>query len=80
MHCPDEQTLTSFADGELAPGEADDVGRHVARCPACAEFLQEQRQLDALGRMALTLIPVTPLSSTVGSEAWNSRDLKSRPH
>ncbi len=21
-----------------------------------------------------------PLSSTVGSEAWNSRDLKSRPH
>ncbi len=23
---------------------------------------------------------VEPLSSTVGSEAWNSRDLKSRPH
>ncbi len=24
--------------------------------------------------------PLIQLSSTVGSEAWNSRDLKSRPH
>ncbi len=36
---------------------------------------------DALGRISQLVSAVKEyLSSTVGSEAWNSRDLKSRPH
>ncbi len=36
---------------------------------------------DDLPRWRASIRPdLTVLSSTVGSEAWNSRDLKSRPH
>jgi hypothetical protein len=60
MHCPDERTLTAFTDGELAPSQAGDVEQHLAGCRACAEAVQDLRQLNALGRSALALIPVTP--------------------
>ncbi len=42
------------------------------------------RRLSAEGAFSQAFVPILAeyrsLSSTVGSEAWNSRDLKSRPH
>lgn len=64
MVCPDEQTLTAFADGELPPGQAADVERHLAGCRACTECVQDVRQLTTLGRSALARIPVTPARRT----------------
>ncbi len=46
-------------------------GRSTRQVASMAQKLSERIKQD-LGR--------TVLSSTVGSEAWNSRDLKSRPH
>jgi anti-sigma factor RsiW len=65
MGCPDEQTLTAFADGELPPRQAADVEQHLTGCQACAEAVQDLGQLNALGRSALTRIPVTAARRTL---------------
>ncbi len=43
-------------------------------------FVQDMIASVDLSRRPFTLKGDSGLSSTVGSEAWNSRDLKSRPH
>ncbi len=41
-----EDLLTSYADGELEPGQKDLVDRHVRACPGCAALLSALLSTD----------------------------------
>lgn len=56
MACPEyEVRIADWVEGELPPEEAVPLGRHLEGCPACAEFAQQLRGLDA--RLTRTLGP-----------------------
>lgn len=63
MSCPDPQTISAFADGELEAKEAADVERHVAQCANCRESIEEMRWLEQRGRAALEAIEVGEAAS-----------------
>jgi hypothetical protein len=44
---PDSRTLSDFADGELPAEQARNVGRHVAGCSRCRDFVWSCRRIDA---------------------------------
>jgi hypothetical protein len=44
MNCPSDGTLRTFVDGEVAGGEMDAAGQHVASCEACRLRLQSLRE------------------------------------
>src|SRR5688572_10420459 len=58
MPCPDQETLCAFTDASLSPAEIGEVSAHLAQCRTCCEFVEEMRQVDALGRAALEKVPV----------------------
>lgn len=35
-HCPDEETLAAFADGNLLPEEIARIEEHLAQCAKCS--------------------------------------------
>ena len=49
-HCPDEETLSAYLDGQLPRDQAAAVEGHVSECAACAATLDEMRRLDDLVR------------------------------
>lgn len=42
-----EHLCVRWADGDLAPGEQVEFGRHLAACPACAADVEAQRRVRA---------------------------------
>jgi hypothetical protein len=59
MLCPDNKSLSAFADGELEAATAAEVQEHLSICSACRRFVEEMRELDAWGRSSLRAIAVT---------------------
>jgi len=57
--CPDQLSLSAFADGELEAARAAEIADHVATCAACRTFVDELHQVDAWGRSSLGAIKVT---------------------
>ena len=64
MLCPDQESLSAFADGELQPAQAAEIQEHVRTCAACRGFVDELRELDAWGRASLGVITVTTRSTS----------------
>ncbi len=62
MSCPDQESLSAFADGELEAGRVAEVRAHLSTCAACQRFVEEIRELDALGQSSVREIIVTPVS------------------
>ena len=58
MSCPDHQTISAFADGELELAQAAEVERHIAQCASCRQLAEELRWVDDRGRAALRAIHV----------------------
>jgi anti-sigma factor RsiW len=58
MCCPDHQTISAFADGELEAGQAAEVERHIAKCSSCRQLVEELQWLADCGRGALSAIHV----------------------
>ena len=44
--CENERQLSAYHDGELAPAEAAELERHLARCDACAAELRKLRAMS----------------------------------
>ncbi len=75
--------VDAFAPREiLYPASTESVIMQTfgAACPASPTLFEGNGSPVSAGSGSFTLTPLDDLSSTVGSEAWNSRDLKSRPH
>jgi hypothetical protein len=49
--CVPRKVLSRYVDGDLAEAEAEEVRRHVAECPVCAEGLEEMRAVDKAIRL-----------------------------
>ena len=60
MACPDHETLSAFADNEVAAPEAVEIERHLSTCAACRQFVAGLRELDVWGRSSLPAIKVPP--------------------
>ncbi len=76
-------TVTVTVDGYAADSDhAAVVGftDDYTTCAASTFKWSQPKFFDTTATRTWTLYNFEPLSSTVGSEAWNSRDLKSRPH
>ena len=58
MSCPDQESLSAFADCELEVAEIAAIESHLAVCAACREFVNEMRRLDNYGRASLRAISV----------------------
>jgi anti-sigma factor RsiW len=48
MAHPFERELSAYIDGELAPGEAEEMRRHVATCPPCQARMEALRETKRL--------------------------------
>ncbi|MCD6405891.1 MAG: zf-HC2 domain-containing protein [Planctomycetes bacterium] len=49
MYCEERDNLAAFLDGELEPGEAERLRRHIEGCAECREYLALlKRSYDAL--------------------------------
>ena len=57
-HCPDEETLSAYLDGQLPRDQAAAVEGHVSECAACAAALDEMRRLEDLVRSTTAPPPV----------------------
>ena len=60
MTCPDHETLSAFADGEVEAARAAETEQHLATCASCRQFVAEMRELDAWGRSSLRAIKAPP--------------------
>jgi anti-sigma factor RsiW len=60
MTCPDHETLSAFADGEVAAPGAVEIELHLSTCAACRRFVDELRALNAWGRSSLQAIKAAP--------------------
>lgn len=75
MSCPNELTLSIYADGELSPEEAHHVATHLQSCRSCRALfasLEEENAVlrDVLGEeeaVAIGLAAVAPVSVPEGS-------------
>jgi anti-sigma factor RsiW len=65
MRCPDRELLLALADGELETEERGAIERHLAECQSCAEYRDDLRKLNVLGKASLRTIPVPPSPSVV---------------
>jgi anti-sigma factor (TIGR02949 family) len=52
--------LAAYLDGELTTGVRETFERHLARCPACVEYLESYRETIRLGREARDLDDAAP--------------------
>jgi len=64
-----EETLVAYADGELPPGEAEQVTKHIARCEKC------QTMLSALQRS----LQVTQVIWQSGEADWPKKHSFKKP-
>ena len=46
MTCPEREKLFSSIHQMVKPQEAEEVRRHLAECPRCAQVVEEYRKLD----------------------------------
>jgi hypothetical protein len=69
MCCPDPQTISAFADGELETSHAAEVERHIAKCASCRQFFEEMQWVDNCGRAALGAIRIE--ESTPANIIWS---------
>lgn len=53
MSCPDELTLSIYADGELPGAEARHVAAHLKGCATCKALLASLQQENAVLTEAL---------------------------
>ncbi len=54
-HCPDHDLLAAYLDHRLSGSQAEEVERHLLKCPSCLETSLAVRQaLDAPGEDALS--------------------------
>lgn len=60
MRCSDQETLTIFADGEIAGMEREMIEQHLAGCEACRDLVNEMRALNSISRTALRSLRVSP--------------------
>jgi len=68
-HCPNDKTLSQYLDGELSPGAADCVRRHLAACDECAARYGRLHGLDDVLRSGATASGEAPdVASRVVSE------------
>jgi len=58
--CVPRKALSQYLDGELAPGAAEEFGRHVAECPDCAAALDEMRAVETVVRRQTMAEGVVP--------------------
>lgn len=71
------ERINALFDGELPPGEALEVERHLKSCPACAEAYVRLRRLhDALQTPGLAFTPPPALEERVRSDL---RGVRLRP-
>jgi anti-sigma factor RsiW len=71
MDCPDVRDLSvAWLEGELSPGEAEQVAMHVETCTACADHLGA---LDSHAEVLRSLPP--PVDEKVGQPGfWDKMD------
>lgn len=55
--CPDELTLASYVDGQMAPVDVELLESHLCQCDHCLQAIAEVRQQLATGSEALTFVP-----------------------
>lgn len=74
MFCPEELTLSLYADGELGPEETAEIELHLKDCEACRVEVEALKQMDRMGRSALAAIPTnagrTANESRSGRNGW----------
>ena len=58
MCCPDHQTISAFADGELEASHAAEVAQHISQCASCRQLFEEMQWVDDCGRAALGAIHI----------------------
>jgi anti-sigma factor RsiW len=60
MPCPDCETLSAFADGQIEPPARAEIERHLSVCAPCCELVAEMRSLNSLGRASFEAIRLPP--------------------
>ncbi len=60
MQHPDEGTIHTWLDGELLPGDAAELGAHVAECSECAAAVAEARGFIAGSSRIVSALDVVP--------------------
>lgn len=72
MTCPDELTLSIYADGELSPGEAQPIAAHLEGCATCGALLGSLEQENVVLRGALReeAAPASDLARHESGAAW----------
>ncbi len=57
--------LSEYLDAEAAPGDCQEIERHIAGCKPCVEFLESLKKSVRLSRAFQTPEPPPPLSDDV---------------
>ncbi len=57
--------LSEYLDAEAAPGDCEEIERHIAGCKPCVEFLESLKKSVQLGRAFQPSTPAPPLSEDV---------------
>ena len=79
-NCTDMQlTIQLFVDGELACAEVEEMLRHVATCPDCAQCLEEAKNLSQKVRAAKAPFPAPEMLRQRLQERIASREQKVAP-
>lgn len=62
MTCPDGETLSAYADGELGGAFEAEVAAHLEACPSCAAEVQSLSEVGHMAREAIAAIPADNVS------------------
>lgn len=57
MSAHEQERLSAFLDGELAPSERAEVEAHLAECETCAAFVAQLRAVEEAARSLPTSVP-----------------------